>query len=80
MWGGKNKTWQHFGKGISATDEYTGVFLSAFLRHSMMHRLHTKQMEVIDLNKFKVIKKPVKVYQAMRESLNQPFVFLVCKN
>lgn len=80
MWGGKNKVLYRFTDGVIAVDAYTGEFLNAYLRHALMQRLHTWQMEVIDLQRYKVIKKPKKVFQALREQANEPFVFIVCKN
>lgn len=80
MWGGKNKIWQEYNRGIIATDAYTSVFLAAYLKHAVIQRLHTWQMEVVDINKYKVIKKPAKVYRAMREQIGEPFVFVIGKN
>ncbi len=36
--------------------------------------------EVIDLNKYRVIKKPQLVAQAIREKSNKPFIFIYNKN
>lgn len=36
--------------------------------------------EIIDVNKHKVIRKPMLVQQAIRDQLHKPFVFAFCKN
>jgi len=80
MWGKRNKVWLHYQRNIIAADVYAAVFLSAYLRHVAIQRLHTWQMEVIDLQKYKVIKHPSKVHQALKERLSIPFIFVVGKN
>jgi hypothetical protein len=80
MWGKRNKVWIHYQRNIIAADVYAAVFLSAYLRHASIQRLHTWQMEVIDLQKYKLIRQPGKVHQAIKERLDVPFVFLVGKN
>lgn len=36
--------------------------------------------EIIDVNRHKVIRKPMLVQQAIRDQLHKPFVFAFCKN
>lgn len=80
MWSRSNKVWQHYQRNILATDMFDAVFLSAYLRHAEYHRLHTWQMEVLDLQKYKRITKPHKVHRVMKERASDPFVFIVGKN
>lgn len=80
MWGRRNKVWLHYQRNILAADVYSAVFLSAYTRHAAIQRLHTWQMEVLDLQRYRLIRKPNKVHQAMKERANEPFVFIVGKN
>ncbi len=36
--------------------------------------------EVIDVNRYKIISKPLLVQQAIKERGNKPFIFICCKN
>lgn len=80
MWGRRNKTWLHYQRNIIASDVYAAVFLSAYLRHAAAQRLHTWQMEVLDLQRYKRITKPQKVQRVLQERAKEPFVFIVGKN
>ncbi len=80
MWGKSNKVWLHYQRNIIAADVYNAVFLSAFIRHAAVQRLHTWQMEVLDLQRYKKITKPAKVHRSMKERAHEPFVFIVGKN
>lgn len=79
MWG-DNKVWQYYQKGIIAADVYAAMFISSYLRYAVVQRLYSWQMEVIDLQEYKLIIKPKKVYQAIREKAGESFVFIVGKN
>ena len=80
MWGKRNIAWIHYQRNIIAADVYAAVFLSAYTRHAAIQRLHTYQMEVMDLQKYKLINKPEKVYVALKDLADEPFVFIVGKN
>lgn len=80
MWYGNNKTWTQFISGISASDEATAHFLWRYTRYLIVNRAQLAAMEVIDLQKYKIIKHPRKVRQAFNDRLHIPFVFLSCKN
>lgn len=80
MWGKRNIAWIHYQRNIIAADVYAAVFLSAYTRHAAIQRLHTYQMEVMDLQKYKLINKPEKVYVALKDRADEPFVFIVGKN
>lgn len=79
MWRGNN-VWLHYVKNIIAADIPSAVFLASYLRHSGLTKDYASCLEVIDLQKYKIIKKPAKVQAALRERLRIPFVFVVGKN
>ncbi len=79
MWSG-NKVWLHYVKNIIAADVPSAVFLASYLRYSGVTQDYASYLEVIDLQEYKVIKKPVRVAKALRERMNLPFVFVVGKN
>ena len=78
MWSG-NKVWLHYVKNIIAADVPSAVFLASYLRYSGVTQDYASYLEVIDLQEYKVIKKPVRVAKALRERMNLPFVFVVGK-
>ncbi len=80
MWGRRNKVWLHYQRNIIAADVYAAVFLSAYLRHAAIQRLHTWQMEVADLQNYKLVKKPKKVHEVMKDKADEPFIFIFGKN
>ena len=79
MWHGNN-TWMHYVKNIIAADVSSAIFLASYLRHSNMSKNYASSLEIIDLQKYKVIKQHAKVRIALRERINIPFVFVVGKN
>ena len=79
MWRG-NTTWLHYVKNIIAADVPSAVFLGSYLRRSAITRDYTGALEVIDLQRYKVIKPAAKVKQALRERMYLPFIFVVGKN
>jgi len=80
MWSGHDKVWLHYVKDIIAADVYSAVFLASYLRYVGMNKSYINCMEVIDLQKYKVIKQRLKVRKALKERGNTPFVFPVYKN
>ena len=80
MWQGQDKTWLHYVKDIIAADVYSAVFLASYIRQSAMRKSYIPALEIIDLQKYKVIKEVKKVKSALRERVHIPFVFVVGKN
>lgn len=80
MWGGKDKLWTHYTKGILAADIASGRFMLGFMRMQSIHRAYLDVLEVADLQKYKVIKSPKKIKTYIIERANIPFVFFYCKN
>ena len=79
MWQGEN-IWIHYVKNIIAADVSSAIFLASYLRRSNMNKSYVAHLEVIDLQKYKVIKKKNKVRAALNEAMNTPFIFFVGKN
>jgi hypothetical protein len=79
MWRGNN-VWLHYVKNIIAADVPSAVFLASYLRYSGITKDYTSSLEIIDLQKYKVIKKPAKVQAALCDRANIPFIFVVGKN
>lgn len=80
MLGRENKLWIHFRRDIIAADVSTALFLSTFLRSSIVKRSYANHLEVIDLQRYKVISGNRKVRTALRDKIDTPFVFVVGKN
>ena len=79
MWH-ENNTWLHYVKNIIAADVSSAIFLASYLRYSNTNKNYASSLEIIDLQKYKVIKQHTKVLIALRERVNIPFVFIVGKN
>ena len=79
MWR-ENNLWLHYVKNIIAADVTSAVFLASYLRRSRITRNYTSSLEVVDLQKYKVIRQENKVRIALRERTNIPFVFVIGKN
>ena len=75
-----NKVWMHYVKNIIAADIPSAVFLASYLRYSGLSRDYVSFLEIIDLQKYKVINKTDKVRIALRNRVNIPLVFVVGKN
>jgi hypothetical protein len=79
MWQRQN-TWIHYVKNIIAADITSAILLASFLRRSNMNKSYVAYLEVIDLQRYKVITKKNKVRAALNEATNTPFIFFVGKN
>ena len=80
MWSKSNKEWIKYRKDIMAADNQSAVFLADFIRHNAILKLHTSQVEVLDLQRYRVIRQPMKVRIALKERVDVPFVFVIGKN
>ena len=76
----ENKVWLHYVKNIIAADVSSAVFLASYLRYAGISKEYADALEIIDLQKYKVIKKAGKVREALDAKKNFPFVFVVGKN
>jgi hypothetical protein len=79
MWNG-NKMWLHYVKNIIAADVSSAVFLASYLRYTAIRKDYVACLEVIDLQKYRIIKQVPKVRLALRDRTKIPFVFVVGKN
>lgn len=79
MWR-EEKEWLHYLKNIIASDIPSAVFLAAFLKHSTVGDTVASSVEIIDLQKYKVIKNVSKVKVSLRERYKAPFIFTIYKN
>ena len=79
MWQ-ENKTWLHYVKNIIAADVSSAIFLASYIRRCNISKNYASSLEIIDLQKYKVIKTDAKVRIALRERSSIPFVFVVGKN
>lgn len=81
MWGKKNITWLHFEEqNILACDASSALFLARYLHHVYIHRAYLQQLEVVDLQKYRIVRHPKKIYTVIREQASVPFIFVVAKN
>ena len=76
----ENKVWLHYVKNIIAADVSSAVFLASYLRFSDISWDYATYLEVVDLQKYKVISSAAKVLQALRDDFKVPFIFVVGKN
>ncbi len=76
----QNKVWMQYLNGIVATDLYSAVFLSSWLRHSILTREYTNFLEVVDIQKYRVIRRNPDVLIAIRNRSSIPFVFVIGRN
>jgi len=70
----------HYLNDIIASDLHSAAFLSSWLRNAVMTRHYTHYLEVIDLQKYKIIRKNPAVRIAIRNRSDIPFVFVISKN
>lgn len=81
MWGDKdNNVWLHYVKNIIAADLRSAIFLASYIRSNSITKNHARYLEVIDLQKYKIINNEVKVRTALSTRADVPFVFVIGKN
>jgi hypothetical protein len=76
----KNHVWLHYVKNIIAADVPSAVFLASYMRYNHISKNYASAVEIIDLQKYKVIRQAPKVRAALRDRIRVPFVFMVGKN
>ena len=81
MWSNKkDKTWMHYIHDIIAADVASGVFLAHYLRQLRLSRNYVHSLEIVDLQRYKMISKPAKVKASIHSVNEDSFVFVVGKN
>ncbi len=80
MWSGEDKVWTRFRPDVTAADRAAASLLISYLRWAADKRIHPRHLEVYDLQRYKVIRRPRKVRAALDRRLHLPFVFVAGKN
>ncbi len=80
MWSKKDKVWMHYIHDIIATDVASGVFLAHFLRQARLVRSYAPALEIVDLQRYRIIRKANKVLSLLPEVNTKSFVFVIGKN
>ncbi len=80
MWSGEHKVWIQHRSDILATDKDDALFLAKYIKVTAIAKTYVSALEVIDLQRYKIINRRVKVQIALRERTDMPFVFVVGKN
>lgn len=80
MYRESGKAWLHYINDIIAADVYSAVFMASYIRHTNIHKHHAASLEVIDLQRYRVVKPASKVRQVLQDRNRKPFVFIVGKN
>ena len=75
-----NHVWLHYVKNIIAADLRSAVFLASYIRNNSLTRNHARHLEVIDLQKYRVIKDEAKIKTVLNARNEMPFIFVVGKN
>ena len=70
----------HYLHDILAADLSSGVFLAHFQRQLRITRNYINSLEIMDLQRYKVVSKPSKVKVYIRNADESSFVFVVGKN
>ena len=76
---GKDRVWMQYVNDIIACDLPSAVFLSSYLRQATRNRSTASSHEVVDLQRYKMIRSTRKVSGIMHGKL-APFVFVINKN
>ena len=76
----RDHVWINYSKNIIAADAGSAVFLASFLQYLGTGYEYVSALEIIDLQKYKVIKQKLKIRAALRERIHVPFIFVVGKN
>jgi len=80
MWSKKHKIWKQYQKNIVAKDSYNAAFLFAYMNYVSSQRLQYSSAEIMDLQQYKLIKRPQQVRRIARENRSEPFIFLYSLN
>jgi hypothetical protein len=79
MWRG-NQVWLHYVKNIIAADVSSAVFLASFLRYSELSKNYASAIEIIDLQRYRILREEQKIKAVLKDRLELPFVFVTGKN
>lgn len=76
----RNQKWYYFDTGLMGRHHQEANFLKNWYYQKSIKGEIAQYFEVIDLQRYKVISKHQKVQIAMREKINEPFIFFACCN
>jgi hypothetical protein len=76
----QQKDWHYYDTGLMATGYRDALLLKKWFRTIVLDHKETIFFCVADLQRYKLITKPVKVGLAMRERSRIPFIFIIGKN
>ncbi len=74
------RIWNHYLNDVIATDAHSADFLYSYISYLRISKAYANNIEIVDLQKYRVIKQTPKVRIALRERMNLPFIFVVSKN
>lgn len=80
MWRRQDKVWMNYLNGIMAADLYSAVLLSSYLRHAVRTSQYAQTLEIVDLQRYKMVRQFVKVRKVLKKQIDLPFIFVVGKN
>lgn len=72
--------WEKYSANIIATNVSSAVFLATFLSYMSSSHDYASAIEVIDLQRYKLVSRQQKVRMLLRERAHKPFIFVVGKN
>lgn len=75
------KIWLHFPQDIIASGGNEASYLAWFLRWTYVSRTYLRCLEVIDLQRYRLVTRKNKIYSIIRDDrADQAFIFIVNKN
>lgn len=75
------KIWLHFPQDIIASGGNEANYLAWFLRWTCVSRTYLRYLEVIDLQRYRLITRRNKIYSIIRnDRSDQAFIFIINKN
>ena len=80
MWSRQNKVWVQYTNNVMAADAIDASFLIKYLHQVALQRSFLSAMEVIDLQRYKIIKRPALIHNALQDRMHLPFIFIVSGN
>lgn len=80
MWRRTSKTWSLFPHEIVATQAKDATCLYHFVRHVKANRMIAAWVEVVDLQRYRLVSHVPKVRNYLREKQDEPFIFFHFKN
>lgn len=76
----RDHVWTNYSKNIIAADARSAVFLASFLNYLASSQEYTSAIEIVDLQKYKVVKQQQQIRITLRDRIKIPFIFVVGKN